>query len=139
MEGNNERPYEEKNVEHFSEVSDEKIIQKNLDLMKTEMLQVIINESMGANAGSVTIEGTKYPCAGANGYADSDTGEVVAFGNIQDLPDNITKEYQPFRLKVMVGKDFYRIIDIDGINYFGKQARTVLKKSGGLFNSSYRN
>ena len=67
----------------------ERIVKSNLKLMlSTEpggMQLLISRESMGGNADSWN----NYPCVAVRFNYDSETGGIVYFGNIQDLPQNI--------------------------------------------------
>src|SRR3989344_8827183 len=67
----------------------ERIVKSNLKLMlSTEpggMQLLISRESMGGYVG----QWRKYPCVAARFNYDSETGGIVYFGNIQDLPQNI--------------------------------------------------
>lgn len=46
-----------------------------------EFYNVCVNESIGGNAGSNK--------AAINSFVDKETGEVIMFGNIQNIPDHI--------------------------------------------------
>ena len=67
----------------------ERIVENNLKLMlsvESGGMQLLISrESMGGNADSWN----NYPCVAARFNYDSETGEIVYFGNIQDLPKKI--------------------------------------------------
>lgn len=64
---------------------DQKIVKHNLKMLFDDMEKLLLEESIGGNAGSIEIDGKKYPCAVANGYVSQTTGEIVVFGNIQDI------------------------------------------------------
>jgi hypothetical protein len=88
------------------ETPDERIVMQNLALMKKEMMHLLMNESIGGNAGTTTIDGQEYVCAGANGYANMETGEILYFENYQNIPPDIRDNNQHFTFKVaVVGKN----------------------------------
>lgn len=65
------------------------VVEKNLDRMRSTkeggMEFTLLRESIGGNAGCY--EG--IPCGGANFRYDKNTGLILYFGNIQDLPREI--------------------------------------------------
>ncbi len=78
------------------------IIAKNLELMISNnpggMKDLLGQESLGGNAGC---EGNR-PCAATHFYYDQNTGEIIQFGNCQDVPEEIKKKYMEgiFRLSL---------------------------------------
>lgn len=101
-----------KNLEILRE--NKKIIAYNLKMFKTDMNDLLMKESFGGNAGSIEVNGKKYSCAAANGYANSKTGEIVAFGNSQDIDPKISKNNVQITL---------RISSFDGkiVDFYGKE------------------
>ncbi|MEX2029158.1 MAG: hypothetical protein WD963_01605 [Candidatus Paceibacterota bacterium] len=80
------------------------IIDDNLAMMKDSMQKLLMFESMGGNAGSTRIGNKHYSCAVANGYVDNQ-GKIMAFGNIQDLSQEIITNNNPFSFRVAVDMD----------------------------------
>lgn len=97
----------EKEVGLYSvEKPDEQVIQNNINKLKVDMIRLLMTESLGGNAGTVQIDGKEYTCAGANGFANRETGEILIFENYQNVPAEIRESAEPFLLKVaIVGKD----------------------------------
>ena len=66
------------------------IIRENLELMVLGkaggMANSLHKESMGGNAG-YTRDG--HPCRGANFHFDRNTGEIIYFGNCQNVPATV--------------------------------------------------
>ena len=77
---------EELNLEQNDQ---QRIINNNLLSMKTNMRELLFKESIGGNAGKVEIDDKVWPCCAANGYADKETGEILVFGNTQDVSPDI--------------------------------------------------
>ncbi len=67
------------------EVSEEEVLKRNSELLEGRFREVVGEESVGGNAGSVRINGKNFGCAAANGMANPDTGELLVFGNSQNL------------------------------------------------------
>ena len=76
------------------------VTEHNSQMLNHDMLRLLEAESIGGNAGSIEIDGKKYSCAAANGFANPDTGEIIMFGNIQDIPRDIVKNNIGFTLRV---------------------------------------
>lgn len=91
--------------------------------MKTEMAELVLSESMGGNAGFIDVREKKYPCSGANGFFDPLSGEIKMFGNWQDVPEEIKKNYFHFIFRVvrLLNKepDIQGITPVVGISYWG--------------------
>ena len=64
------------------------IVKKNLKLMRSNrgggMVKSIMTESLGGNAGAFH--------QGINFYYNKETGEIVYFGNIQDVPSKFIND-----------------------------------------------
>ena len=102
------------------------IVDKNLEKMvgnnRTDMPRVLMSESMGGNAG----RWKGRSCIAANFYADRNTGEIIAFGNPQDLPKNYITQYarEYFRLAIDINRTWkYRVVEFSGrdITYPAKE------------------
>ncbi len=106
---------------------------RNYNLMNKEMIRLLSNESMGGNAGSIQIEGKNYSCSGANLYVDSETGEIVVFGNSQDLDPklmegkNLVTFKVAFDLKTSFHNGFFRIVKTYGLENLSPQARVMIE------------
>ena len=77
-------------------MADKDIVSRNLGVMEREMEALSKEESI---SGSMIIEGQRYPCVYLNGYADKQTGEILAFGNFQDIPEEIKNKGVKFIFK----------------------------------------
>lgn len=64
-----------------AEAMKEAVVRDNVRLMDTAMLELLMTESIGANAGTASVDGKEYGVAGANALVDRLTGKIVAFGN----------------------------------------------------------
>jgi hypothetical protein len=102
--------YEKEAGIYSVEEADERIVLKNLNKLNTEMMDLLMSESIGGNAGTVTFDGREYVCGAANGYADRETGEIFIFENYQNVPENIREREQHFTLRVaVVGKNLDKV------------------------------
>ncbi|MEK6848608.1 MAG: hypothetical protein AABX65_03165 [Nanoarchaeota archaeon] len=130
------------------------IIQKNLELMVKDdfsdgsFKECICSESLGGNAGSVTIGGKEYSCGGANFVYDTGSGQILYFGNSQNFPEKIKEKiatgkakHSTFRVAVKFGEDIseirFRIVE----HYFNGKSnnpavRTILE-SVNKYNTEY--
>ena len=80
---------------------DRRVVTRNLMMLNWDMIHLLNNESIGGNAGAVEINGKKYSCGGANGYANPETGQIIVFDNIQNIRDRkIVEENIAFTLRV---------------------------------------
>ncbi len=125
-------PFEQK------EKTDEEIIAANTKKIEIEGMRLLSQESMGGNAGSTLIEGRHMFCAGLNGSADPQTGEIFVFSNYADRKDI---KGRGFLLRVAIalplsGFRYYgeKIIEIHGISGFTKRAQHNLEQSAKRFN-----
>lgn len=95
----------------MTETIQKAIIQSNLELMisseRKGMACALRYESMGGNAG-FTSEG--HPCCGANFRFDRNTGEIIYFGNSQDVPAEVKNAPQnaegTFRVAFNLSRQF---------------------------------
>ena len=93
----------------------EAVVAHNLEMLNRDMINLLNVESIGGNAGTADIDGKKYSCGTANGYANPQTGQIIVFDNIQDIRDKkIIEENAGFTLRVAInwqaGK-FVKIVD----------------------------
>ncbi|OGN08706.1 MAG: hypothetical protein A3J46_06560 [Candidatus Yanofskybacteria bacterium RIFCSPHIGHO2_02_FULL_41_11] len=79
---------------------DKVVVGHNLGMLTKDMVDLLNTESIGGNAGEAEINGKKYRCGAANGFANPETGEIVVFGNIQNIPKDIVIENVEFTLRV---------------------------------------
>lgn len=129
------------NSESGADALDTKILEHNLKMLNKEMLAFINQESFGGNAGSVEIDGKRYPCAGANGYADPRTGEIKIFGNIQNIPKDIARENVAFSLRVAMdfkNGEFMKIIGFFGAENFSPQGKNVIESAINQWNEEHK-
>lgn len=102
--------YEKEAGIYSVEEADEWVIQHNINMLREDMMELLMGESIGGNAGTVEIDGKEYTCAGANGFANRKTGEILIFENFQNVPEKIRESAVPFLLKVaIVGKDLSQV------------------------------
>ena len=80
--------------------SRDEIVKHNTHLIIHKLEQVSGDESMGGNAGSMTIDGEICSCTTVNGYINPQTGQIIAFGNIQSLPADIDKQGTSFSVSI---------------------------------------
>jgi hypothetical protein len=136
--------YEKEAGIYSVEEADEIVVQKNLKKMNGEMMELLMSESIGGNAGTVEVDGKEYVCAAANGYADRETGEIYIFENYQNIPENIKDKQQHFLFRVaIVGKylesvntnnDRPRIIDFIEKERFSERGRLSIQEAIDRFN-----
>jgi len=128
-------------------------IEENLEKMRSEMGELLLEESMGGNAGSVEIRGKKFPCAVANGACDTRTVKILAFGNIGDrVMRELRHSYDgerlgefAFRAACNLDRKFqpYRIVNFfhGAVDWYSGElestAITVLKRSVEEYNNQH--
>lgn len=123
------------------EQADEHIVAENFAKMNTEMRKVLRSESIGGNAGSIQIEGKAYGCAGANAYVNPVSGRIEVFGNIQDIPSELTAGKALLNMRVAFSMEvpthggFFRIVEVFGLDKLGAQARKAIEASIDEYNS----
>ena len=87
--------------DRFPEVQlDESVVVHNVAMLKRPMFGLLLTESWGGNGGHVVVDGRPYACSGANGYADSNSGKIEAFGNVQNIPMDVRENNVHFILHV---------------------------------------
>lgn len=99
---------------------------------KGGMFDLILNESMGGNAGSWN----GHSCVATNFLYNPYSGKIVYFGNKQDIPDEIRDVNFPkgvYRLAVRDISPTYRVISIhaEGAR---KETGEILVESARRFN-----
>jgi len=127
------------------EQADERIVFHNLKKLNEQMMDLLMSESIGGNAGTEVIDGMEYTCAAANGYANKETGEILFFGNYQEVPEDIRDKEQHFTLRVAIaGKylspvnthnDKPRIINFIEKEKFSEIGRMSIQEAIDQFNS----
>ena len=121
------------NPKWVSEDADERIISHNLDEMRSDMMRLLTVESIGGNAGFVEIGGRKLPCAAARGFADGETGEIITFGNYQNIPKKIRDTYAEFIFRIAVDlrrrNPFYKIVESSLGAPLTSKAKKLLQES----------
>lgn len=136
--------YEKESGLYSVEEADERIVEKNLEKLNTEMMQLLMNESIGGNAGTMAIDGEEYVCGAANGYADRESGEIYIFENYQNVPVELRDNGQHFTLiAAVVGKhlekvndnnDKPRIVNFIEKDKFSERAQLSLQEAIDRFN-----
>lgn len=109
-------------------------------------MQVLLNESIGGNAG--------HNRAAINGFARRDTGKIVAWGNIQDIEDGVRNNpdnasvtflydfgtsFEAIRRKLLPNEivpEYF--VDVAGSN-LSADALANLREAIKRFNSEYEN
>ncbi len=120
---NEEQNPSEENKESY----DRGVVEHNLKMLKEDMWELLKEESMGGNAGSIEVNGKRYPCAAANGYANSKTGEIIIFGNIQDIDQKIVKSNSHITLRIEMFES--KIIDFFGKEKISEEGRVNIEKA----------
>lgn len=124
-----------------------KILDGNLNLMSSSkkggMLYTLIRESLGGNAGYYEERGETYPCAGANFFYDGSTGEIVYFGNFQDVPKNIVEAYNEGTFRIAIDfkrkvNNFFKILEFLPRVEVSKRANQVILNSIALYNKKMK-
>ena len=127
------------NWESVPEDIRQSILSHNLAEMHSSMMRLLSVESVGGNAGTIDLGGRKFSCAAARGYADAESGKIVAFGNPQDIPEDIRNSYPEFVFRIAVaferGNPFSRIVECSADNSFTSSGKKMLQKSMERWNS----
>lgn len=119
----------------------EELIAQNLTKMETEMIQVLLDESIGVNAGHTEIDGQKYSLACANGFAETATGLIMEFGN--NIQPKTTKPASSIQILVacdMKGERtnmFFKIVKILYSAKIPMVARNAISRAGNAYNKKY--
>jgi hypothetical protein len=116
-----------------AEDADERILSHNLQQMHSTMMRLLNAESIGGNAGFVRIRGRTVACAAARGFADVRSGEIIIFGNYQDIPKKIRDAYAEFILRIAVDvkrrTPSSRIVGCSACAPFSNKAKRMLRAS----------
>lgn len=93
------------------EASMDGIVARNVDMLDAHL--EYNDESMGVNGGIETIDGITYSFFAINGFIDPATGAVRAYGNRQELPDEVKNGATPFVLHFGIPQKSgaYRLFD----------------------------
>lgn len=76
------------------------IVLQNLLALEANIENLANEESLGANAGRMTIAGREFNLTGINGYMDRHTGLITAFGNSQSVDQETIDNDAQFSLKM---------------------------------------
>lgn len=104
-----------------TEAKREDIINHNLRMMEGEMQELLLQESIGGNAGEAqTKSGVFYICATAKGYMDK-SGRILGWGNVGNISGPLVQNGNGFKLDVSFNRDLtiHKIIEAhqtDGLN-----------------------
>lgn len=124
----------ETNQEEINEV----LLKHNLKMMGSDMHRLLFSESIGGNAGAYESNGIYYSCGAANLNVNPETGEIMAFGNFQNIPQEILDKTARLIFKVAIDlkgeykkyhNGFFRIIETYGLDNLNQNARRVIEKS----------
>ena len=91
---------------------DKVVVSHNIEMLTKDMVDLLNTESIGGNAGTAEINGKKYRCGAANGFANPETGEIVMFGNIQNIPKDLAVQNIEFTLRVAMNWQTGKFIKI---------------------------
>ncbi len=125
-------------IEFEDLVPETAIVEHNVGMLNRDMQDLLSLESIGGNAGTVEIAGKTYPCGAANGYANRETGEIVIFNNVQDVPEEIVESNAEFTLRVALdfaGGKFIKIVDFFGSNNFSVKGRLAIEAAISKWNA----
>jgi hypothetical protein len=117
------------NKREIEEQEQQIIVEHNLNLMRTGMRELLRYESIGGNAGFVKIDGKNYSCAGANGFADRDSGSIAEFNNIQNASQEALRKKNGgfiFRVAFDTNFGFFKILGVfygEGKNDLGSKGQ----------------
>jgi len=97
-----------------AEAMKEAVVRDNVRLMDTAMVGLLMTESIGGNAGSVVIDGKRYPAAGANAMVNRFSGKITGFGNMLPPARSGTEAPIIFRVAMDMHREngFFRITDV---------------------------
>ena len=122
--------------ESKEKANDQEVVAHNLKMLKEDMWDLLLSESWGGNAGYTEIGGENCVCAGANGYADPETGRIVAFGNLQDVDVVVQRKNAEFTLLVADHLGGLQIVRLYGNDRFTERGLRNIKKAVNDYNLS---
>jgi hypothetical protein len=121
------------NLRDLTQGADERVLAHNLEQMDSAMMSLLNVESIGGNAGFVRIRGRTVPCAAARGFANLRSGEIIVFGNYQDIPKKIRNTCAEFIFRVAMDvkrrPSFSRIVGCSACGPFTREAKRILRTS----------
>ena len=129
------------NHESNQEQETERLIAQNLLIMENEMVEVLLQESIGGNAGRLEIDGQKYPLACANGFVETATGLIMEFGN--HIQPKTRKPVSAIKILVacdLKGKHkaiFFKIVKILYSADLSIDVRNPISRAGHAYNQKY--
>jgi len=119
------------------------IIKQNIKLMtgagRGHMPSLLMQESMGGNAGKLEANGKRYPCSATNFAFDQNTGEIKCFDNPQNWP----MEYRGlprgvFRIAIdFPGTAKYHIIEVHIEGHSTTEAKEIIDLTVAEYNQVY--
>ena len=110
-------------------VVDDAVVASNLAEMDGPMMRLLETESIGGNAGRVKLGGTYYACAAANGYSDPQSGQIVQFGNSQNVSQDILDTCAAFTVRVAYRPTmFFKIVHLVTDDRAGSRALTPVAR-----------
>ena len=119
-------------IKHAEELPTEKVVRHNLWMLDHSMVDLLGTESFGGNAGDIDIAGKNYPCGGANGFANPETGEIYIFQNPQMVPEYTRRHSIEFTLRVALdftkGR-YVKIVEFFGADRFSEQGRQAVQSA----------
>lgn len=120
--------------EVWQETREAEKVDRNMLMLKDKMVRLLMDESIGGNAGKIEIDGEYFPQAAANGLVDAETGEIIVFGNPQDTRDQEREKTEEFAFVVAVDDSrchsFFRITFCrKNDSLFSESALRVLAKT----------
>lgn len=90
-------------VETSAAIQHDAVVAINAEMLQGDAYRRVAgSESMGGNAGTAKIDGHTYSCIGLNGYAERQTGQIITFGNFQDVDTEIVQRNGHFIFRVAV-------------------------------------
>lgn len=124
-------------------ILDPNILKKNAEIISKTLMLHAREESFGGNSGATVIEGREYPCLATRGFADSKTGEIRIFENIQSVAPEILQNNTEFIFYIAVSIDpdgrglhFKKVLNVFFEEGFSELAKAHLKKTVEQFNET---
>ena len=97
-----------------------------------------LRESMSSTGGYILFEGRKIPCGTANFYNDYNSGKILYFENIQDVPEEIKeKGYQGYYKIAVDIKNFKQFIAKAWTEKSSEQGAKVISLTAQAFNKTW--